>query len=195
MTRHNAIQREGGFATTAAIVVLAAVLLATLAGVAWLAVNRPPPPQVVQPVVPAATAGAPSPSASPTLSAAALPPNVQDGNARVRLRYTWLAASDYARVHGSFTGFSPAYAAHRLRATAGDVSVDGEGSLVLTTTFDRGAKARAGVVSIRVASGRALLLVTRSASGKAYCFVQRGEETGGGVGDVHGVAQCVIRWG
>ena len=81
-----------------------------------------------------------------------------------------------------------------MRATLGDVTLRGEGPLALTR-FDRAGKATAGAVSIRVADGQNLLLVTRSRTGTAYCFVQRGEETGGGVGDVDRIDQCVIRWG
>jgi hypothetical protein len=195
MTRPNALHREGGSVTSPVIVAVAGILALTLAAVAWLALNPPPRAAAVAPVAPGASAPAPSPVITPSPSAAALPARVQDGNARVRLRYAWLVASDYARDHGSFTGLSPIYAKHRLHATAGDVQLTGEGPLVLTTRFDRSGKSATGVVSIRVASGRDLLLVTRSTTGHTFCFVQRGAETGGGVGDVNRVDQCAIRWG
>jgi hypothetical protein len=195
MTRPNALHQEGGSVTSSGLVAVAGILALTLAAVAWLALNPPPRVAAMAPVAPGASAVAPSPVVTPSLSAAELPARFQDENARVRLRYAWLVASDYARVHGSFTGLSPTYAKHRLHATAGEVQVTGEGPLVLTTRFDRAGKAAAGVVSIRVASGRDLLLVTRSTTGKAFCFVQRGAETGGGQGDVDRVGQCAIRWG
>jgi hypothetical protein len=194
MTRPNALPQEGGFTTTPLITALAAVLLLTVGGVAWVALH-PPAKAVVTPVAPVSVAP-PDPVETPTQQpASSVPAKVLDENARTRLRYAWLVASDYARVHGSsFTGLSPAVALHRLRATLGDVTLPGEGPLALTR-FDRADKATAGAVSIRVADGQNLLLVTRSRTGTAYCFVQRGEETGGGVGDAARIDQCVIRWG
>ena len=123
------------------------------------------------------------------------PASVLDDNARMRLRYAWLVASDYARDRGpSFSGLTPRIAERVLRSSGVDVTLEGEGRLVLTR-FDTSRRATAGVVSIRVAQGRNLLLVTRSRSGTAFCYVQRGPETGIGSGDVHRVAQCAIRWG
>jgi hypothetical protein len=179
---------------TPLIVVLAGVLLLTVGGAAWVAINPPAKAPIVTHVAPVGSVPH-EPVETPNGSASPVPANVLNANARTRLRYAWLVASDYARGHGaSFTGLSPAAALHRLRATLGDVSLRGEGPLALTR-FDRAGKATAGTVSIRVANGRNLLLVTRSKTGTAFCFVQRGAETGGGTGDVDRLDQCVIRWG
>src|SRR5262249_6619996 len=113
----------------------------------------------------------------------------------MRLRYAWLAATDFARTHHqSYSGLTPADEARLLRASGVGMTLRGEGRLVLTK-FDRASRAAWGVVSIRVASGDDLLLVTRSRSGHAYCFVQKGHSTGIGAGDTHSLGACTIRWG
>jgi hypothetical protein len=194
MTNRNRFSQEPGLATTPVALALSAILVLTVAWVAWLALH------------PQARTAAPLLAPTPALSIASMEPRetppshvlpgaLLDDNARQRLRYAWLVASEFARDHGlSFTGLSPRIAKRLLRSSGADVTLDGEGRLVLTR-FDTSNRATAGVVSIRMAQGRNLLLVTRSRSGTAFCYVQRGRETGIGSGDVHRANQCVIRWG
>jgi hypothetical protein len=113
----------------------------------------------------------------------------------MRLRYSWLAATDWARDHHtSYSGLTPVAERRLLERSGVEVMLEGEGRLVLTK-FDSARRATWGVVSIRVASGKDLLLVTRSKSGHAFCFVQRGYTTGIGAGDAHSLGRCSVRWG
>jgi hypothetical protein len=195
MTNRNRFRQEPGLATTPVALVLSAILVLTVAWVGWLALH--PPGQAAAPRLvrtPATSIASAEPRETPTPTRT-LPSAVLDGNAQMRLRYAWLVASTYARGKGgSFTGLSPRIAERLLRSSGVDVRLQGEGPLVLTR-FDTSNTATAGVVSVRVAQGRNLLLVTRSRTGTTFCFVQRGQETGIGTGDVHRVDQCVIRWG
>jgi len=195
MTTRNRFRQEPGLATTPVALALSAILVLTVAWVVWLALyqqGRTAAPRLAP--RPASTIASVEPPETPTPTRT-VPRAVLDDNARMRLRYAWLVASDYARDRGpSFSGLTPRIAERVLRSSGVDVTLEGEGRLVLTR-FDTSRRATAGVVSIRVAQGRNLLLVTRSRSGTAFCYVQRGPETGIGPGDVHRVAQCVIRWG
>jgi hypothetical protein len=194
MTRPHALHREGGFATTPAIVALAGILLLVAGGTVWLALHGPAPAALPAPL-PTVSVAPLEPVETPKALYPPMSDRVLDGNARSRLRYAWLAASDYARDHGwSFAGLTPAIAEQRLRHTGNEVTLAGEGPLVFTR-FARTGAAAAGVVTIRVADGRTLLLVTRSRTGTAFCFLQRGPETGIGPGDARRVDQCAMRWG
>jgi hypothetical protein len=197
MTNRNRFRQEPGLATTPVALALSVILVLTVAWVAWLALHLPGraavPLLAPTPALSIASVEPPeTPMPTPTST---LPRTVLDDNARMRLRYAWLVASTYARENGlSFTGLSPRVAKRLLRSSGAGVTLEGEGGLVLTQ-FDTANRATAGVVSIRVAYGRNLLLVTRSGSGTAFCYVQRGRETGIGSGNVHRTGQCVIRGG
>ena len=197
MTTRHRFRQEPGLATTPVALALSAILVLTVAWVAWLALHLPG--RAAVPLIaptPALSVDSVEPPETPMPTPSSiLPRTVLDANARMRLRYAWLVASTYARDNGlSFTGLSPRMAKRLLRSSGAGVTLEGEGPLVLTR-FDSSNRATAGVVSIRVARGRNLLLVTRSGSGTAFCYVQRGPETGIGSGNVHRAGQCVIRGG
>jgi hypothetical protein len=178
---------------------VAGVLVLAVCGLTWVALHPPrtaPSPTLVLPSRPPDNQGKTG-SATNTggSSGATVPVTVQDANARMRLRYAWLAATDFARKHNeSYSGLTPADEVRLLRVSGVEMTLRGEGRLVLTK-FDRASRAAWGVVSIRIASGKDLLLVTRSKSGHAYCFVQQGPSTGIGAGDTHSLGACAVRWG
>jgi hypothetical protein len=193
MNRSRAGHGQAGYVSSPLTLAVAAVLLVTVCGLAWFALHPPhasQAPKLVLPSTPADRGAKQGGSSGQPVPAA-----VQDSNARMRLRYAWLAATDWARDHHqSFSGLSPGAEQRLLRHSGVEVILRGEGRLVLTR-FNDASRAGWGVVSVRVAHGRNLLLVTRSKSGRAFCFVQKNHQTGIGAGDVHGVGSCSIRWG
>jgi len=199
MASSRGVRGQAGFVTTPLTLAVAGVLVLAVCGLAWVALHPPqtsPAPRLVLPTTPP-DQGNGSDTATDTngSSGPAAPVSVQDANARMRLRYAWLAATDWARDHHqSYSGLTPAAEHLHLARSGVEMMLRGEGRLV-TTKFDRGHRATWGVVSIRVATGKDLLLVTRSKSGHAYCFVQQGPSTGIGPGDAHSLGACPIRWG
>jgi hypothetical protein len=193
MARSRRARGQEGFVTAPVTLALAGVLALVVCGLAWFALHPPhasQTPRLVLPSTPADTGANGSGSQNQHV-----PVSVQDANARMRLRYAWLAATDWARDHhASFSGLSPVAERRLLLRSGVEVMLRGEGRLVLTK-FDVGRRATWGVVSIRAASGDDLLLVTRSKSGHAFCFVQKGHSTGIGPGDAHSVGGCSVRWG
>ncbi len=200
MTRSRGVRGQAGFATPPVTLALAGVLVLMVCGLAWFALHPPHASQTPKLVLPTTTPdkGAGGKAAGGNGGGSQqqqVSPSVQDGNARMRLRYAWLAATEFARTHHeSYSGLTPAAAVRLLRVSGVEMMLPGEGRLVLTK-FDRASRAAWGVVSIRVASGDDLLLVTRSKSGHAFCFVQKGHSTGIGAGDTHTLGACAIRWG
>jgi hypothetical protein len=197
MTRSRGVRGQAGFATASVTVALAGVLVLVVCGLAWFALHPPhasQTPKLVLPTTPAQN-GTGQGTNQDGSAGASVPVSVQDSNARMRLRYAWLAATDWARGHHmSFSGLSPATEVRLLRRSGVEVMLRGEGRLVLTK-FDRAGRATWAAISIRVASGGDLLLVTRSKSGHAFCFVQKGHTTGIGPGDAHSLGGCSVRWG
>ena len=200
MARSRGVRGQAGFVTTPLTLALAGVLVVTVCGLAWFALHPPQAaqaPRLVLPTTPPNTGAGGTSSGGNAGSSQHQQAfaSVQDGNARMRLRYAWLAATDFARKHHeSYSGLTPAAEVRLLRYSGVEMTLPGEGRLVLTK-FDRASRATWGVVNIRVASGDDLLLVTRSKSGHAFCFVQKGHSTGIGAGDTHSLGGCAIRWG
>jgi hypothetical protein len=197
MARSRRARGQEGFVTPPVTLALAGMLVLAVCGLAWFALHPPSAartPKLVLPSTPA-DGGTGKGTNQDGSSGAAVPASVQDSNARMRLRYAWLAATDWARDHHtSYSGLSPSTERRLLHRSGVEVMLEGEGRVVLTK-FDRAPRATWGVVSIRIASGDDLLLVTRSKSGQAFCFVQRGHTTGIGPGDAHGLGACAVRWG
>jgi hypothetical protein len=199
MARSRAVRGQAGFVTTPVTLAVAGVLALTLCGLVWFALHPPQASQIPKLVLPATpAAGGAAGTGTGTKANGAeqnVPPSVHDSNARMRLRYAWLAATDWARDHHqSFSGLSPETARRLLQRSGVEATLPGEKQVVLTK-FDRARRATWGAVSIRVANGEDLLLVTRSQSGRAFCFVQMGRTTGIGPGDAHGLGACSVRWG
>jgi hypothetical protein len=200
MASSRGVRGQAGFVTTPLTLAVAGVLVLAVCGLTWVALHPPrtsSSPKLVLPATPPDKQGKGSGTAANTgnASGATVPVTVQDANARMRLRYAWLAATDFARKHHeSYSGLTPADEVRLLRVSGVEMTLQGEGRLVLTK-FDRASRATWGVVSIRIANGKDLLLVTRSKSGHAYCFVQRGPSTGIGAGDTHSLGACAVRWG
>ena len=197
MARSRKARGQEGFVTTPVTLALAGTLAVVVCGLAWFALHPPSAAQTSKLVLPSTPAdkGTGPGTNQDGSSGASLPVSVQDSNARMRLRYAWLAATDWARDHHtSYGGLSPGSERRLLHRSGVEVMLKGEGRLVLTK-FDRARRATWGVVSIRVASGDDLLLVTRSRSGNAFCFVQKGHTTGIGSGDAQSLGACAVRWG
>jgi hypothetical protein len=193
MTKSRGVRAQAGFVTTPLTLAVAAMLVLAVCGLAWFALHPPQATQTPKLVLPSTPADQGTKQSGS--SGHAVPSAVQDSNARMRLRYAWLAATDWARAnHQSFTGLSPGAAQRLLRRSSVKVILRGEGRLVLTK-FNDAARAGSGVVSIRFAHRNNLLLVTRSKSGQAFCFIQKGHSTGIGSGDAHSFGACTIRWG
>jgi hypothetical protein len=198
MATSRGVRGQAGFVTTPLTLALAAVLVVAVCGLAWFALHPPQAsqaPELVLPTTPPDTGAGGKAGGSAGGSQQQVSASQLDANARMRLRYAWLAATDFARKHHeSYSGLTPVAAARLLRMSGVEMMLPGEGRLVLTK-FDRAPRAAWDVVSIRVASGDDLLLVTRSKTGHAFCFVQKGHSTGIGAGDTHSVDACTIHWG
>ena len=115
MTRSRRVRGQAGFATTSATLALAGVLVVVVCGLAWFALHPPHASQAPKLVLPD-DAGRTRARTQAARRIRHVPASVQDSNARMRLRYAWLAATDWARDHHqSFSGLSPG---HRAAAAA-----------------------------------------------------------------------------
>jgi len=122
-----------------------------------------------------------------------------NGDARFVLGEAALDAHDYFLAHGqSLDGFTPPIAqrwwTRHVKATY-DERWSSQGSIPPSTyTFDSAGVAAIGAISIRVASGRQLLVVTRSQTDTPYCGVVSPAAIGEGIGDAHTVSDCTVLW-
>src|SRR5262245_55305099 len=129
MARSRGMHGQAGFVTAPLTLVLAAVLVVAVCGLAWFALHPPQAaqtPRLVLPTTPpdkGGTGGKAGGNAGGSQHQQ-VSPSAQDGNARMRLRYAWLAATDFARKHHqSYTGLTPATEVRLLRVSGVEMTL------------------------------------------------------------------------